>query len=400
MKVITEICSLFRALPVIPRRRNGQAEQLPRRGTRTLEFHTFFNDAYFYESIRGMLQDPDLAVEERERWSSILFDLVSLVTRTEVEFTRANERFRVYSFIPEEQARRLGTSLTARLLRLSGVDFPDADSTFVFLAVFDDFLELLSSGTLVGINPTRRAALSETLLRILNRPYWKLAECYQFAPGVVPQRNVADVDPNGGVSLWFGVGPIEGPDLVVNVNVLRSLLANRQRFGTLASTDARAVVRRILDFIYRNVLSGAFRRDRAHVYYLPEVFGAMFARLFRVYESMPESERRAADPDSRTPVIRKAVLSYLDEEMGSGARLNALDAAFAVATAARLGGGANSMRAWLRILADALRELPPCFDSFEFYNQSFPTRMIYGSAALTTAFVYEAIQELSITRAG
>ena len=83
MKVITAICSLFRALPVIPLRRNGQAEQLPRRGRRTLEFHTFFNDAYFYKSIRGMLQDPDVAVEERKRWSRILFDLVSLATRTE-----------------------------------------------------------------------------------------------------------------------------------------------------------------------------------------------------------------------------------------------------------------------------------------------------------------------------
>jgi hypothetical protein len=329
-----------------------------------------------------MVADLSIAADERQGWQSVLDGLIGVACENALPLALAGQVFSVFQFFPHRHLQMDAHSSGSRFLRWSGlaqVD-PDADDTFVLLELFSD--------------PLAQAAHPE-VERLLAQPYWQLARFYQFQPaeGIHPWVNYTGVDPAGGVSTWFSHRPIDAPDLVVNVNVLRTLLVNQARWNLLNTPDGLAVVHGLIDFLYRNVASGLFRTNRGYSFYLPAFFAAMFARTWAFFQTLPVPAQARIDPLARLDFIRRAVLDYVLSELDPACRaLNPLDAALALATVIQLHETSpDPITGWLRRLWVTFETPAQPYPAYEVFKGKLPTHMIYGSPAITTAFVYEAL---------
>ncbi len=375
----------------------GLSHRVPVESHAILRFHTFFTDFYFYTAIRSLLQGTGLLPgEERRFWENIALALIETALRNQEFRVLSGEAFPVFSFFPRKELPTAANLNARRFLRWSGLGNidPDADDTFVLLEMFADFRGWLAAGGLPWLENARRITLCSTLAHLLDMPYWKLARAYQFRPEGIrsPAVNYTDVVSLGGVSTWFGIRPDDAPDLTVNVNVLRSLLVNRKRWGLLETPEGRATARGIIAFLERNTVSGLFRRPRGHSFYLPEFYVAMFARLWAVWETVPEAERAALDEENRMEKIRLAALDYLGNDLHPQRNLNPLDAALALSAARSLGArSATWISGWQRLLEAqaAPRGMP--YPAYEIFKGKIPTRMVYGSPATTAAFALAAL---------
>jgi len=289
----------FRLLQFVSKpNRDGVSFHIPTSGKRVIRFHTFFTDFYFYSTIRRMVQDQSLSQEEREKWEQILSEMVELALKNQIVYEAEGEAFRVFQFFPKSELHCDALSAGALFLRLSGlaqID-SDADDTFVLLEMFSDFLELLQADGLSNMPEEWRQSMVTSLSAILPLPYWKLVKYNQFRPNgeAIPRLNYTSIEPLGGMSTWFvRKGKSEDtPDLVVNVNVLRSMLVNRAHWGLFKSAEALETLQGIIAFLHHNVASGLFRTDRGYSFYIAEFFCAMFARLWQVLISLDPMERQ------------------------------------------------------------------------------------------------------------
>ncbi len=378
--------------------KGGLSRRVPLQGRGVLRFHTFFTDSYFYSAIRSLLQSADLSEEERRFWEGVAVSLVETALRNREFRVLSGETFAVFPFFPRKELASSADEKTRRFLRWSGLGKidPDADDTFVLLEMFADFCAwLCEEEGLPWLEDERRMTLRGSIARLLATPYWKLARAYQFrADGIrAPAVNYTDVSPLGGVSAWFGIRPDDAPDLTVNANVLRSLLVNRKRWNLLQIAAGKETAQGIIAFLERNTSSGLFRHPRGHSFYLPEFYVAMFARLWTVWESLPEAERAALDPEKRMERLRLAALDYLGNELHPQRNLNPLDAALALEAARSLRAkSATWISGWQRILeAQAAPEGIP-YPAYEIFKGKIPTHMVYGSPATTAALTLTALQ--------
>ena len=380
--------------------RDGIAFPVRTHSKAVLRFHTFFTDFYFYGTVRRILQAPHLAPNERQQWERILVEMVELVLQNQRKLQRDGQEFATFQFFPQSDLRLDGSSSGARFLRLSGLTNidADADDTFVLLEMFADVLALLQAEGLTGVSAERQKALITAIEEILRLPYWQLARWYQFRLDgkTGPAVNYTSVEAMGGVSTWLGQSPEDTPDLVVNVNVLRSLLVNRWRWKVWETDKAAQLFHGMIDFLHRNVASGLFRTGRGYSFYIPEFFGAMFAKLWRAYLALDPWERERLDPDKQLDAVRAAVLDYVAQDLHPALRnLNPLDAALAMTTTIQLGqADATLLSRWAEVICDRFQEQTQPYGAYEIFKGKLPTHMVYGSEATTATFVYEALDEL------
>lgn len=371
------------------------SQRVPIHSRTILRFHTFFTDFYFYLTIRRILQ-ATLPNAQRKFWEQICLNLVETALDNPEYRTLSGQTFTVYSFFPHKELHKSANANARRFLRWSGLENidPDADDTFVLLEMLADFLTWLQTGGLPWLETRRRMRLHSDIERILELPYWKIARAYQIQPGQQPV-NYTDVQPVGGVSTWFGVQASDAPDLVVNVNVLRALLVNRTRWGTLEVPEALETTHGILDFLAANVTSGLFRQPRGYSFYLPEFFVAMFGQLWQVWQALSPQEQTTCDPHSQMPLIRSLVLDYLGDELHPQRTLNPLDAALALGASRSLGVHQPTWTSgWLRILEESTSPQGRPYPAYEVFKGKIPTRMVYGSPAMTATFALAALMEI------
>ncbi len=377
--------------------REGLSRRVPTEGRFILRFHTFFTDFYFYTAIRSLLRTARLEAEERHFWEGMAVKLVETALQNREFRILSGETFSVFPFFPRQELASAADEGTRRFLRWSGLEKidPDADDTFVLLEMFADFHAWLRSRKgLAWLENSRRIGLYGDLTRLLNAPYWKLARAYQFHPQGVPAPavNYTGVKASGGVSTWFGVHPVDAPDLTVNANVLRSMLVNRKRWGILDEPQALTCARGILAFLERNTLDGLFRRARGHSFYLPEFYIAMLGRLWAVWTELDEEERAALDEGNRMDKLRLAALDYLGNELHPQRSLNPLDAALALEAARSLGAqSATWMAGWQRLLEARAAPQGAPYPAYEIFKGKIPTHMVYGSPTATAAFALTAL---------
>ncbi len=384
-----------RVLRPFQRPETGLSRRVPLESRFLLRFHTFFTDFYFYSIIRRRIL-PAAAEGERRRWEGILLTLVQTALEHRQHRVLSGETFAVYPFFPRQALEVEANSNAARFLRWSGLENidPDADDTFVVLEMCADFLAWLEAGGLPWLERGRHMRLRGALRRLLDAPYWALARAYQFRETGIraPEVNYTGVQPLGGVSTWFGARPADAPDLVVNLNVLRSLLVNRRRWGLLDAPEALESLHALLDFLARNVSSGLFRRSRGYSFYLPEFFAAMFAWLWEVWTGLPAEERALLDPQERLSAVRQAVLACLRDDLHPQRALNPLDAALALGAARRLHTReATRSAGWRRILEENARPQGRPYPAYEIFKGKIPTHMVYGSPAITALFALDAL---------
>lgn len=393
LKVATTLCWPFRLLQLVSKlERDGVSWPVPTDGQFAIRFHTFFTDYYFYATIRRFTTDPQLSSEEQARWRAVLADMVNLVLKNQITRSIDADEFSVFQFFPESELRLDPSSSGSRFLRWSGmaqID-PDADDTFVILEMLHDYLSGLPDNADASTQSVR-----DSLEQVLRRPYWKLLRFFQFRPDAVaqPEVNYLSVDSEGGITTWFGDFPADAPDLVVNVNVLRSVLLNRDHWHIFESEEAMATVRGMIDCLFRNTLSGLYRQDRAYGFYIAEFYCAMFGRLWQVVNTLSPAERQQLDPEGHLASIREAALDYLVNELNPvGQSLNPLDAALALSTAIQLDDvKPEFVDGWLRVIG---QRFDAGYKAYEIFKGKIPTHMVYGSEATTAALVYDALDEL------
>jgi hypothetical protein len=399
-RVVMLCCAPFMLLrTVAPFRNEGHQVELKTQGRWTLRFHAFFTDSYFYDTILRTLHSVDLSADEKAAWVDILIDMVELPLACDVGMRVGREEFRLFKFFTPDDPRLRGEAVGSRGFfsssgLLEGME-PDADTNCVLFEMFSNALPILEQAAALGIREERIRPVRARIEAVLAQPIWRLIHHYQFRPDGRPEAvvNYTDVESSGGVTTFFTPDPEDAPDLVVNVNVLRSFLVNARRWKLHDIPQALEVMRTIAGFLERNVMSGLFRSVRGYSFYTPLIFAAMYGRLWRVFCDLEPAERGALELDVKLDAIRLEVLAFLRAEFNSaGTTLNPLDAALALGAAVDLGETDRALLdPWVKLLHARFQSEPPHYRAYEVFRGKLPTFTVYGSEAITAAFVHYAL---------
>jgi hypothetical protein len=206
-----------------------------------------------------------------------------------------------------------------------------------------------------------------------------------------------NIDYQGGVVTWIanlsGDRPF-GNDLdpTLNLDVLEAAFRNFDRWQIAGSPRRIETLRAIVSFHRRLAESGAFAEPRSHIYYLPELYSAYFARCYSALRALPPAAQRLVDPDDSFEFVRRQVLAYVVDEL-IAAEMNPFDAALALLALAKLQAGPQTFTAPLdclvRHFGEGRRGAP--YKAYEWNKMKTPTRILVGGPEATSAFVLSAL---------
>ncbi len=379
-----------------PLQQDGLSLPVPTHGFNVVRFHTFFTDFYFYGAIRKILTQATLNQEEQTFWQGVLTQIISTILANGRTWQLQGKPVTVYQFFPISEIRLNPHSSGARFLKYTNLIKiqPDVDDTFVILEMLADWLNMIEHDNLTVLSDD---AQHRQISELLSTPYWDLLRYYQFSHNEKISRwvNYTDVLPKGGICSWFAREIVEAPDLVVNANVLRSILVNADRWKLFKDVRSITLVRGIIEFLTVNTENGIFRTPRGYCFYIPEFYLAMFARLWLQWQRLTAEQQIALDPVGDMNTIREQLLAYLRDEMNPfRLSLNPLDAALALTTMSYLNGlEENFFKKYTEIMLTRYPEDERGYRAYEIFKGKIPTHMVYGSEATTAAFVYEALDE-------
>ncbi len=123
---------------------------------------------------------------------------------------------------------------------------------------------------------------------IIDQPLLDFYAAYQVRAGVNEPRVTVplndNIDYEGGVATWIDNLEGERPygndlDPTLNLDILEVSFRNLARWKVLETPARLATVHRIIGFQKRLAASGAFANPRSHIYYLPELYSALFRPL-------------------------------------------------------------------------------------------------------------------------
>lgn len=380
---------------------DGLSLPVSTKGINSIRFSTNFTNFYFYLSIRQMLDEDKISKKEKIEWLKVLYQIVNVMLQNSKILNINGDEFETYNFFLISEFKKSTTSFGYNFLKIIGLTKieSDADDTFISLEVFNNYLKFVDENPGLGLEGRGIQLLKSDIIRLLKNPYWRLLKYYQLRPEnkISADVNYTDVEPFGGISTWFGnILSVDPPDLVVNVNVLRSLLVNRNYSKLFANDEAMDVAKYILNFIRQNVSNGAFRSNRGYCFYIPEMFVAMFSLLWNEFESLNHVEKNKLDPRKIMNEIRNEVISYLLQEISNNLNIfNPLDSALMLIALLKLNYFKESyMKDLLENIYNRFVKDKYCYQAYEIFKGKIPTHMVYGSEATTIAIVYYSISEL------
>ncbi|MDI4233662.1 hypothetical protein OZ411_12650 [Bradyrhizobium sp. Arg237L] len=236
---------------------------------------------------------------------------------------------------------------------------------------------------------------------ILKQPLLDFYRGYQVRSGANEPRVTVplndNIDYEGGVVTWIdnlaGDRPY-GNDLdpTLNLDILEVSFRNLKRWRILETPQRLETVHRIIDFQRRLVESGAFRKPRSHIYYLPELYSAYFGRCYAAFIALPLAAQRVIDPGGAFAMIRAQVLLYVQQEL-IAYEMNAFDAALALMALAHLGAEVATFTPALHCIVASFgeggRRSP--YKAYEWNKMKTPTRILVGGPEVTSAFVLMAL---------
>lgn len=236
---------------------------------------------------------------------------------------------------------------------------------------------------------------------ILDQPMVDFYAAYQVGGGLAKSAVTVPlndhIDYEGGVVTWIdnlqGDRPF-GNDLdpTLNLDVLEASFRNYERWKIPSSPRRLETLRRIVSFQYKLAATGAFAEPRSHIYYLPELYCAYFARCYAALQVLPPVARRQIDPDDSFELIRRAVIAYVVDEL-TAAEMNPFDAALALLALAKLNAEPGRIAAPLTCIVDHFGEGGPRapYKAYEWNKMKTPTRILVGGPEVTSAFVLSAL---------
>jgi hypothetical protein len=232
---------------------------------------------------------------------------------------------------------------------------------------------------------------------ILEQPLVDFYAGYQVRAGSNEPRVTVPINDNidyeGGVATWIDSFAGDRPfgndlDPTLNLDVLEVSFRNLQRWNILETQERLEMIRRIIAFQQRLVISGAFADPRSHIYYLPELYSAYFGRCYAAFMMLPAQARQTLDPGGAFEIVRARILAYVQDEL-IAREMNAFDAALALIALGHLGAeGAAFVQPLHCIVAcfgEGGRRHP--YRAYEWNKMKTPTRILVGGPEVTSAFV-------------
>jgi len=337
-----------------------------------------YYDAFFIEALlrfiaTGLAKDEEVAAARRA-----IAAMVEFCTRTSREKVRYNGTTIdvVTALAPPPHSRFSKYFAQAKQELGFGIYLPDCDTTAC----------AFSAATQAGSRDP-----------ILDQPLLDLYADYQVGGGTnaplitVPLNENVDYD--GGIATWIDNLAGERPfgndlDPTLNLDVLEVSFRNLQRWRVLDTPRRLQTLQRIINFHRRLVHSGAFAREKSHIYYLPELYCAYFGRCYAAFRKLPAAAQRVLDPDDSFGSIREHVLAFVRDDVITH-EINAFDAALALLALGHLGADSESFTAPLDCIARSFgeggRRAP--FRAYEWNKMKTPTRIVVGGPEATSAFV-------------
>jgi hypothetical protein len=338
-----------------------------------------YYDAFFIEALLSYLETGLPSDEEAASARRAVADMVDFCLKTSREDVQSpdGESFSVVTALAPPPHPRFSRYFSKVKEELGfGIYVPDCDTTACSF----------SAATQAGSNDP-----------ILDQPLLDFYAGYQVRPGrneqliTVPLNDNIDYD--GAIATWIDNLAGERPygndlDPTLNLDVLEVSFRNCDRWKILETPARLETLHRIIAFQRGIAASGAFADPRSHIYYLPELYSAYFGRCYATFHTLPAATRRVIDPDDTFAFIRKAVLTYVEDELVAR-EMNAFDAALALLALGHLGGKPESFTAALHTIAESHGEggFRAPFRAYEWNKMKTPTRILVGGPEVTSAFV-------------
>ncbi|MCI0599022.1 MAG: hypothetical protein L0Y50_12590 [Beijerinckiaceae bacterium] len=216
----------------------------------------------------------------------------------------------------------------------------------------------------------------------------------QHAPAVTINDHIAY---DGGVLTWIenlaGDRPFGNDvDPTLNLDVMEVSFRNHARWRIAGDPRRIDALRRIIRFQFALIESGAFTDPRSHIYYLPELYCAYFARCHTAFAAMPRLTQQILDPDGCFGAMRGRILAFVEDEVTS-AEMNPFDAALALLALAKLGAEPRTFAPALGCIASSFGEgrFGAPYKGYEWNKMKTPTRILVGGPEVTSAFVLSAL---------
>jgi hypothetical protein len=252
--------------------------------------------------------------------------------------------------------------------------------------------------TACAISAATRAGYSEPILRY---PFIDFFAAYQAGGGdggLQPTLTLNDhIAYDGGVLTWIENLAGERPygndiDPTLNLDVLEVSFRNCERWGVTKDPRRIDALRRMIRFQFALVESGAFADPRSHIYYLPELYCAYFARCHAAFAALPRVTQETLDPEAHFDRMRGRILTFIAEEF-TAAEMNPFDAALALLTLAKLGADPRTFAPSLGRIATNFGEgrFGAPYRGYEWNKMKTPTRIVVGGPEVTSAFVLSAL---------
>jgi hypothetical protein len=360
----------------------GSSERMP--GPVQIRHRSAYYDAFFCEALMDYLVSGLATPRERDHARNAIARMIRFCLITSRETVRAPQggeaATAITAIVPPPEAR-----MTKFFWRLKhelgfGIYVPDCDTTAC------------------AISAATRFDSDEP---ILNYPFIDFFAEHQTGGGddqLKPTLTINDhIAYDGGVLTWIdnlaGDRPFGNDiDPTLNLDVLEVSFRNHERWGVVNDPRRIKALRRIIRFQFALVESGAFADPRSHIYYLPELYCAYFARCHAAFAAMPRVAQQILDPEARFDRIRGRILAFIEDEF-TAAEMNPFDAALALLASAKLGAEPRTFATPLDRIATNFGEgrFGAPYRGYEWNKMKTPTRILVGGPEVTSAFVLSAL---------
>ena len=376
---------------------------------------TAYYDVIFFEQLLTRINKNEVSREEFNKTVDIMENLMKFVILKSQEWlVSPNEKIKHPSItcLPKDANGNplchMTKSAWQKKADLGFSDYvPDTDTTFLSLSMARKWIDFTKKHKVIA----DKELLSECE-KFLEHPWVQIINEYQVGSGYTSNPATIQItkplDYFGAVPIWFDK-PFTKPDGRViretlgneicpghNMDILESLLANRKQWKSLEGKNLETT-QRFLEFHYRAFTGGNYKIESALKYYLPEIYVYYTGRVYDMYLSLSDAERKVFDPESKFEKIRDIAIEYCKNDI-LGKTVNAFDASLAVAALVLLryepkndGVIATGIQVMLDSAGEGRKGHP--FKAYEWNKMRHPSRILVGSDVSTSVFVMNALAE-------
>lgn len=376
---------------------------------------TAYYDVIFFEQLLTRVTKNNVSRDEFNKIVNILESLIRYIVVTSQEWlTTPNNKIKHPSItcLPKDEN---GTPLChmkksdwQKKADLGFSDYvPDTDTTFLGLSMSKKWIDFVKKHKIIADEN-----LIKECEKFINHPWVEIINEYQVGSGYSSNPATIQItkplDYFGAVPIWFDKPFTKEDGRVVretlgneicpghNMDILESIIVNRKQWKSFEGKNLETT-KRFIEFHYRAFKSGNFKNESSLKYYLPEIYTYYSGRLYDVFFTLSDDEKKKLDPENKIEEIRKIAIDYCKNVI-LGKTCNAFDASLGVAALVLLkyetkndGVIAKGIKEMLTSAGEGKKGHP--YKPYEWNKMRHPTRILVGSDVSTSFFVMNALAE-------